>query len=404
MRSRLLAAAAALAVTGATLLVACRSDESVTPLPPDAPPPVRATTALDRERREAMTAQFAVALADAGFRLKVRRALAASPIREHKLQFQRWISADPTNVRALNRASARPEEAMQGEVSAAPALEFYFPVPGDLERWAGGEELLVATTGSDTEAPVAFDVRGGRQLLSATAPPSQPVLALVPQETDFDAPAPVATRVAEDEGGAVVESPEPAGLYLLQARYLKDFEGWLKGAPEFDIHVFGSATAKDSLEQISCSGRTSPGLYNYRQTTLDWTGRSLLYTTAQLNAYQARFPGEGLRIVVAEDDDLACVARFDQNSIGNTIATLERLYPQLTGGSLSSGSFLQRFAAFRARLNFLKSVANFFTTSDDVVGNAVDATVTGESLPIGNWVVKGENAATNGFLNLQLRN
>ena len=64
-------------------------------------------------------------------------------------------------------------------------LELYMPVPAHRAAWKGDDRILVATAHADHEAPVAYDVRGRRQILSADAPPGTPVLALVPVETDF---------------------------------------------------------------------------------------------------------------------------------------------------------------------------------------------------------------------------
>jgi len=402
MRSRHFAAAALVAAVGAVTLAACRSDEVLAPAAPQTPPAVTAAVALDQTRREAMAEQFARSLADADFRALVRQSLAQSPMREHKMQFQRWTTQDPMRLRALAGLSARPIEALQAEVLAAPALEFYFPVKGDEERWDGGTNLLVATVGGDHEAPVAFDMAGRRVVLDAKTPPSVPVLALVPQESDFDAPVRTADLYVDDSPGGV--TPDPAGLYLTQATYLQSFEGWLKGDPEFDIHVLGKAAGKDSMTTLSCSGRTAQGLYNYRQASLEWTGRALLYTTAQLEAYQAANPGQGFRVFVVEDDDGACVMKTQSTTISNTIATIERLWPQITGGLLKGLPLSKRVEAARALIPFVGAIANFFKTNDDVVGNAVEARVTGEVIPTGNWVVKGENATTTGYLTLELRN
>jgi len=239
-------------------------------------------------------------------------------------------------------------------------------------------------------------------VLDAKTPPSVPVLALVPQESDFDAPVRTADLYVDDSPGGVTS--DPAGLYLTQATYLQSFEGWLKGDPEFDIHVLGKAAGKDSMTALSCSGRTAQGLYNYRQASLEWTGRALLYTTAQLESYQAANPGQGFRVFVVEDDDGACVMKTQSTTISNTIATIERLWPQITGGLLKGLPLSKRVEAARALIPFVGAIANFFRTNDDVVGNAVEARVTGEVIPTGNWVVKGENATTTGYLTLELRN
>ena len=80
----------------------------------------------------------------------------------------------------------RPRTAFREEADDAPALEFYFPVPAHRARWQGDENILVATAWADGDAPVAFDTRGNRLVLSPDTPPDTPVLALEPVETDFN--------------------------------------------------------------------------------------------------------------------------------------------------------------------------------------------------------------------------
>src|SRR6185312_1218702 len=104
---------------------------------------------------------------------------------EHKLHFQRWLQAsDRRALKALAKASRESETAVDVDAQFAPALEMYLPVPAHRAAWTGGEDVLVATARADHEAPVAFDIRGRRRLLSADAPPATPVIAVVPVETN----------------------------------------------------------------------------------------------------------------------------------------------------------------------------------------------------------------------------
>jgi hypothetical protein len=48
-------------------------------------------------------------------------------------------------------------------------------------------------------------------------------------------------------------------------------------------------------------------------------------------------------------------------------------------------------------------VYSFITTQDDLIGSAIEAVVVGQSYPGANWIVKGENNATNGWLKLEMR-
>src|SRR3989442_1343671 len=89
------------------------------------------------------------------------------------------------------------------------------------------------TAPADHAPPVAFDVQGNRQLLDPERPPSPPVIAVVPVETDF-ATAPAAIECLSCGGffpWPPLPPPPPAvpGLYLTKAHFVDDFEGWLKG-------------------------------------------------------------------------------------------------------------------------------------------------------------------------------
>lgn len=416
MRSRLLAVAAVLAAAGTATLVACSGDAPTTPAAPVATTPSAATALSDSARREQTTRQMAMALANPALRAELRAGLTGSPIREQKVQFQRYVTGSRLALRSLADAGGTADVATAAAVHAAPAMELYFPVPGDLARWDGGPYLLVATVGDDAEAPVAFDLAGRRRVLDRTSPPNVPVLAVVPQETDFDARSARSDFVADNgeldaagggSGGGTAggtASLRAPGLYVTGARYLSDFEGWLKGSPEFDIHILGRAGQSDSLTSIQCSGRFSPAPYTYVQTSREWTGSALLYTNAELDAYKAAAPGQGLRVVVVEDDDGPCQLKLHGDRAAAAIQAVEQAYPLLSGGlDIRITTIVRAFQRAKALTRVVRSVAGFFLTNDDYVGNAVDRSVTGEAAPYGNWIVKGENNVTNGYLQLEMR-
>ena len=97
-------------------------------------PPVRAPSSLPpgvrqggppaaREAREQVARRLARALASAEVRGQVKDALDRSPIREHKLHFQRWLDAeDHRSLRAVARANGISEAALTSEAHAAVPL------------------------------------------------------------------------------------------------------------------------------------------------------------------------------------------------------------------------------------------------------------------------------------------
>ena len=110
---------------------------------------------------------------------------------------------------SVARLSAESESAIQADAAAAIPLEIYFPVPGHRAAWTGGADILVASAREDHEAPVAYDVKGRRQVLSPDAPPSTPVLAIVPVETDFGPEGPVAFAVTPPPPPPPPPAPPP---------------------------------------------------------------------------------------------------------------------------------------------------------------------------------------------------
>src|SRR5437867_4094162 len=86
-----------------------------------------------------------------------------------------------------------------------------------------GRPVLLATAIADHDVPVAFDVHGNRQLLDPEQPPSTPVIAVVPVETDFSA-APDIIGCFSCGGffpwPPVPPPPPVPGLYMTQAHFV----------------------------------------------------------------------------------------------------------------------------------------------------------------------------------------
>src|SRR5690606_13804654 len=104
---------------------------------------------------------------------------------------------------------------------------------------------------------------------SATKAPGTPVIALVPQEHDFTRPRPNfaicyvncdgdGTGGGNDGGGPLDGTP---GLYLVATDFDDNHESWLKGAPEFEFHVYGEVGAKP--EQLACTGESAGRAYQW---------------------------------------------------------------------------------------------------------------------------------------------
>jgi hypothetical protein len=373
---------------------------------PALPSDARAT--MERSAMDRLAQHLARALADSAFRAELRSDLDRSSFVEHKLQLQSLLHAsDGRMLKEVARLNGTVESTIESDAVQSIPLEIYFPVHEHRAHWSGGPDLLVASARQDREAPIAYDVTGRRQVLSAERPPVTPVLAVVPVETDFSEARQVAPMECQDcgggGGGGTAPAP-PAGLYLTYSHFVQDFEGWLKGDPEFEFHILGQSGASDSLLDYQCAGQSAGGYYHFDQNNLDWSGSALLFTQTQLNNYKAAHPNQNFRIIALEDDDTGCTIKFDSDRFKTVLATIQAAYPNLTGAKDTTSSTFARFVKrANALQKILRQVYSFITTQDDFIGNAVEDVVVGQFYPGANWILKGDKNLTNGWAKLEMR-
>ena len=405
----------ALAMTGVALLAvyACRDRAPTnTTVPADAPPPAAAPPTAAAQRPDRLAQLFARALASPAFRAYVKAQLDASPYPEHKIELQRFLpAASGRALRYLAEGSNTTADDVQGELDRAIPLEVYLPVPAQRAAWSGDANVLVATALKDHDTPLAFDPAGRRYELSADAPPLTPVIAIVPVETDFSAP-PARTQCEDPTcggsgggssgGGGTATSP--AGLYMRKSHIVGDFEGWLKGSPEYETHILGQLGQTDSLKDYACAGEHQSGYRYYDENDPDWTGDVLLYTQDEINTYKAQHPGQGVRVLVIEDDDTPCVIKTDNTSINRLFATADSVYKLFTGGKDQQSTVGKVWWAAQIVRKIWTYAAGLIKTNDDLVGNAVDANLVGDLTHPGyNWILKADKNATTGWIDLEMR-
>ena len=200
-------------------------------------------------------------------------------------------------------------------------------------------------------------------------------------------------------GGASLVTP---GLYMTYASFNQTFEGWLKGSPEFEVHILGQDGSSDAMKSYQCAGAGAGAPYQYDQNDKQWSGRVLLFSQGQLDAFKAGHPGQSVRVFLVEDDDDACMIKIDSTRVSNLFKNLKTVYGDLTGGKDELFS-IKTFTKAVSLLNFFKATWSVITTQDDLIGNAIEDVVAQEYFPGANWIVKGENTVTNGAVRLEMK-
>jgi hypothetical protein len=190
---------------------------------------------------------------------------------------------------------------------------------------------------------------------------------------------------------------------MTRTHFVQDFEGWLKGSPEFEIHILGQSGTSDSLRDYQCAGAVAGGYYYFDQNQLDWTGSVLLFSQSQLNSYKTAHPNQNFRIIALEDDDTGCGIKFDGNRFKNLISTLQSAYPNLTGSKDTANAIVKFVKRANALQKILSAAYSFITTQDDLIGNAIEDVVVGVTYSGANWIIKGDNNITKGWIKLEMR-
>jgi hypothetical protein len=360
-----------------------------------------------RTARERLAQLLAVALGDSSTRAAVKRRLDASNAPEGKLQFQALVQADQSALLAsLVRAGTTSAADLLADLNAARGLELYLPVAAQRAAWNGDLNYLVGTIGSDGDVPVGFDARGSERQLDPASPPDIPVLALVPQETDFTRGHPERIMSCVDMcgagnggggGGTSTQNTSgmAPGLYLVQSHFGDSYESWLKGDPEFEFHVYGVGDNGASIE-LACTSEHSTGVYAWDQNQLDWTGAAMLLSDADYNAYQAKHPGAPIRIVGWEDDDEACVDHVDVSGVSTLITAVDNAYKSITSGKVDPW-YVRGVRSASSIFSLITAMHNIILTNDDFIGNAVEGTITGDAPNGSNWVLKTNGTVTTGW-------
>lgn len=370
------------AVVSAVLVAAC-TDAAITPSKTTQPATddatmlsrtgVRVQETRMQKLLEQVTRDVAVALADEGIRRQVYMGLHESRYSEHKLHFDTYLRGPGTALLAAMAAArvatpipgAAPAEARSEAVLATldsiVDLEFYMPVKQHFADWDGGTRLIVASALRDNgSTPVGFDLDGRVVTMSASQPPATPTLVVVPVETNFSlAP----SQSAPQRADAAATADVGPGIYMKRAVVYSDHEGWPRGDPEFEVHLFQTDVDMDYHDQV-CSGQAQDNIH-YRwntEETQDWTGDVALATEGRLllspnNQFQ-----------MWEDDTDACTTTtgrppkahaFTRAEMANMASALLRTAATQGGGVIG---------LIQTILNIIPVAYTWFDDGDDDVG------------------------------------
>jgi hypothetical protein len=106
---------------------------------------------------------------------------------------------------------------------------------------------------------------------------------------------------------------------------------------------------------------------------------------------------------MVEDDDTACDIRNGGNTMDAILAAVDAAYSLYTGGKDSTAGGLKYFPRARAFQKLLQKLVGLINTNDELVGNAVEDAVVGQYHSGANWIIKGENNVTNGWIKLVMK-
>ncbi len=109
-----------------------------------------------------------------------------------------------------------------------------------------------------------------------------------------------------------------------------------------------------------------------------------------------------MRIVAWEDDDQPCVDRADVPSVSQALAAVDAAYKAWTSGKVDPW-YVRGIKAAPSTFNLLRTLHNIIVTNDDLIGNAVEATIAGGAPGGANWTVKTDGTRTVGWFTTAYR-
>jgi hypothetical protein len=363
-------------------------------------------------------------------RQRLKRDMRAAPFREHKLALAPYLqSKDGRALLERMAALGGGEQAVFATLSKIRPLEFYVPVAQQRESWTGKSDVLVLSQLNESEPIVSFDERGQEVSLDRKVAPAQPVLSIVPSETDFTRPMPASSsRNARDKNGDAIGTLEPLqvkgsnliacgdtcgggggggsttppiapGLYLEFSRILDAKEPWFRGDPEIEVHIHGPNDAANPTygANLSCSGEHAPDYRKvFNQDGAFWEGRVMLYSADEIVAFNNRFP-QGFHVIFWEDDNMPCILKLDSNALVEFLKSASKAAGTVALKVIPTASWPVVAAVFFGTL--FENAGSWLLTDDDFLGVAVDQYAAGNPYPLNTHLIM-DGATLNGRANI----
>jgi hypothetical protein len=388
-------------------LTAC-TDPVTNATGPSIAPDVRAqpapeSSSAERAALSKIARLVAVSMDNEPARQHLKRDLKAAPFREHKLQLATYLKSRDgrTLLDRMVASGGGSERDLLETISAVRPLEFYMPVAKHRESWTGSADVLVVSQLAESEPIVAFDESGREVALDRNVAPEQPTLSIVPVETRFSEPMAAGSKNVRDNGGSAIgtlermvptgssliacnetcdggggsgggAAPIPPGLYLEFSRILDMKEPWFRGDPEIEVHIHGPTDAGNPRygADLSCSGEHQ---YDTRkqfdQNTGFWSGRVLLFSGAETDAYVAQF-NDGFHVFFWEDDNDSCLIKLDNNSLVSLTQSAAKAFSTVALKLIPKAPWPLVAGVFLA--TFFADSGPWLLTNDDFLGVAVD--------------------------------
>lgn len=381
-----------------------------------------------------VTRLLATALSDPEVRHRLYLDLRRSPFPEGKLPLQQYVgSVERSTLRAsLGEGAEGDPRGLTGILDALPQMEIYLPVPEHRSSWSGGGEILIATLASGSREPTAFATgTDGPISLSPTTPPSTPVLAVVPAEARFgwaldpskfdawlrsgDASGTEPVIMAdecdpetqfepcddEDTGGMNFSwGSAPAGLYVTKSYIPGSYEAWIRGDPEYEMHLVGPTVAvADSAETVRCAGEhaaDTTSQFDQNGSYYDWQPVRVA-SESELSDFTLSWGDTvGHQLAVWEDDYVTCDIRSDRDEWDAAADAAQDLYDaQAAVRAAVDGTGASTIVeAAKAVWDAIMSVGHWLATDDDFVGLAVEESCSlGQGNGSGNFALKVDDGS-----------